>query len=62
MPKSCKDPMDIKLPMDLVKQIINTLNKEDIIELYEISDFKDDKEFLNIIAKKYKYKIKVIVV
>jgi hypothetical protein len=60
MPKSCKDPEDIKAPIDIVKQVLNTLQYIDILELYEIPDYEDVNGFLTNLAKKYKYLLKVI--
>jgi hypothetical protein len=59
MTKSCKDVDEVKNPLELVKQLLNTLSKDDLIELYEIPEFDNITEFLENIARKYNYYMKV---
>ena len=59
MPKSCKDVDEVKNPLEVVKQLLNTLDKNDLIELYEIPDYDNITEFLENIAKKYNFYMKV---
>jgi ribosome biogenesis GTPase A len=61
MPKTAKDPADLKNPDDIVKQVLEVLSKNAVLELYEIPEFDSADEFLNHIAKKHNYKIKVLV-
>jgi hypothetical protein len=59
MPKSCKDPAELKAPIDIVKQVVNVLQPDEVLEKYEIPEYDSVNEFLEHIAKKYNYKIKV---
>lgn len=60
MPKSTKLVENIKNPIEVSKRILETLEHDTILELYEIADFEDHTEFLSNIAKKFNFLIKVL--
>lgn len=61
MPKSSKNPSDLKNPLDALKTLLDIIPHDDLLEMYEISDFENLVEFLENIAKKNKFLIKVII-
>ncbi len=60
MTKSCKNVDDVRNPLEINKMLLNYFTVEKLIELYEIPEFNDITEFLQNIANKYKYYMKVI--
>ncbi len=58
MPKTTKDVDDLKMPVDVVKTIVETIPHDDLLELYEIVDFNDHLQFLENIAKSRNFKVK----
>jgi hypothetical protein len=59
MPKTCKDAQEINDPISIVKHLLEVVDHDELLELYEISDFDGHLEFLENIAKKTKLVIKV---
>ncbi len=59
VPKSAKDVQDVNDPHQIVKHLLELLDHDELLELYEIPDFEGDTEFLENIAKKNKMLIKV---
>jgi hypothetical protein len=60
MPKTAKDVQDFSEPIEIVKNLLEVVDHDELLELYEISDFDGHLEFLENIAKKNKFVIKVI--
>ena len=60
MPKTAKDVHDVSEPIEIVKHLLEVVDHDELLELYEISDFDGHLEFLENIAKKNKFVIKVI--
>jgi ribosome biogenesis GTPase A len=59
MPKSCKNVDDVKNPLEINKMLLNYFNQNQLVELYEITEFNDITEFLQNIANKYNFFLKV---
>jgi len=59
MPKSAKNSEDVKNPMQVIENIFGTLDHDELLEMYEISDFENVNEFLEGIARKRNFLIKV---
>lgn len=59
IPKSTKDIEEVKEPLALIKDLFKYVQKEDLIEFYEIPTFEDIIEFLENICKKNNFMIKV---
>ena len=59
MPKSCKDVEDVKHPLELNKMLLALFSVDQLVEIYEIPEFKDVTEFLVNLTNKYKYYLKV---
>lgn len=61
MPKSCKNVEDVKKPLELNTMLLTYFNEntDKLIELYEIPEFKNVTEFLENIANKYKFFLRV---
>lgn len=60
MPKTSKDVQEVNEPVEIVKHLLEVVDHDELLELYEISDFEGHVEFLENIAKKNKFMIKVI--
>jgi nuclear GTP-binding protein len=60
MPKSCKNVDDVKNPLEINKMLLNLFSQDKLCELYEIPEFNNITEFLQNIANKYKFNLKVI--
>lgn len=60
MPKTAKDVQDVNEPIDIVRHLLELVDHNELLEMYEISDFDGHLEFLENIAKKNKFVIKVI--
>jgi hypothetical protein len=60
IPKTAKDVQDVSDPIDVVKHLIEVVDHEDLLELYEIPDFTGHIEFLENISKTNKLMIKVL--
>jgi nuclear GTP-binding protein len=59
MPKSAKNSEDVKNPMQVIQNIFDQIGHDEILELYEIPEFENVNDFLENIAKKKNYFIKV---
>jgi hypothetical protein len=62
MPKTSKDAQEVNEPMAIVKHLLEVVDHDELLELYEISDFDGHIEFLENIAKKNKFMIKVDII
>lgn len=58
MPKTAKSSEDIKSPLEIIKTVLENIPHDDLLELYEISDFETREEFLENLAKNKNYLIK----
>jgi ribosome biogenesis GTPase A len=59
MPKSCKYVEDVKNPLEINKLMLEFFTVDKLVEIYEIPEFKDVTEFLQNVAEKYKFYLKV---
>jgi hypothetical protein len=59
MPKTSSDVQEVNEPVEIVKHLLEVVDHDELLELYEISDFEGHVEFLENIAKKNNFMIKV---
>ena len=60
IPKTAKEIDDVSDPLDIVKHLLEVVDHEELLELYEIPDFSGHIEFLENISKTNKLMIRVI--
>jgi len=58
MPKNVKNVEDLKEPVEIVKNVIKTLEHNYLLETFEIADFENVEEFLENIAKHKNFFVK----
>lgn len=61
IPKTAKDIEDVSEPLEIIKHLLEVVDHEELLELYEIPDFSGHIEFLENISKTNKLMIRVLI-